>query len=360
MLPETVLVIIWMGVTAYAVFAGADFGAGIWDLLAGGPVQGRRPRGLLERSIGPVWEANHVWLIFVLVYLWTAFPEAFVSIMTTMYIPMMLVGLGIVLRGSAFAFRKWAPTTGEKAVLGSAFAGASLVTPFFLGTVAGGVASGRVPLGNAGGDPWTSWINPMSLLGGVLAVVSCAYMASVLVARDAERSGLKDLAFYFRKRALIAGIVAGAVALAGIVVIRYDAPTLYEGLKTPAGVAIVGLSALAGIASLVSIYQHKTQTSRVLAVLATAGILWGWAVGQYPWLLPDVLTIEDGVASDAVLTALLVAFVLAAMLAVPALLWLLTLTDRGVLDSDQPVHRGSTEALLVHLMAESIEGGSSD
>jgi cytochrome d ubiquinol oxidase subunit II len=358
MLTQTILAIIWVGITAYAVFAGADFGAGIWDLLAGGPTQGRRPRGLLERSIGPVWEANHVWLIFVLVYLWTAFPETFVSIMTTMYIPMMLAGLGIVFRGSAFAFRKWAPTTGEKAVLGTAFAGASLVTPFFLGTVAGGVASGRVPLGNAAGDPWTSWINPMSILGGVLAVVACAYLASVLVARDAERSGLADLESYFRSRALTAGVAAGVIALVGTAVVRYDAPTLYEGLTKPVGVAVVGLSALAGLASLVSIYRRKTQLSRVLAVMATAGILWGWAVGQYPWLLPDVLTIEEGAASDAVLIALLVAFVLAVALAVPALLWLFTLTDRGVLDADQPIYDGSSEALLVALMAQSTEGES--
>ena len=355
MLADTILIIIWVGVTAYAIFAGADFGAGIWDLIAGGPEKGRRPRGLLERSIGPVWEANHVWLIFVLVYLWTAFPTAFVSIMTTMYIPMMLAGLGIVFRGSAFAFRKWAPTVGGKAVLGSAFAGASLVTPFFLGTVAGGVASGRVPLGNAAGDPWTSWINPLSILGGVLAVVACAYVAAVLVARDAQRSGLDDLSEYFRLRALVAGIVAGVVALIGTFVVRVDAPTLYEGLTDAAGVAVVGLSALAGLASLVSIYLHRTRLSRVLAVTATAGILWGWAVGQFPWLLPDVLTIADGAASPAVLVALLIAFVAAGLIAVPALIWLFMLTDRGVLDADQPVHDGSTEAMLAVLIAEAAQ-----
>ena len=355
MLADTVLIIIWVGVTAYAIFAGADFGAGIWDLIAGGPEKGRRPRGLLERSIGPVWEANHVWLIFVLVYLWTAFPTAFVSIMTTMYIPMMLAGLGIVLRGSAFAFRKWAPTVGGKAVLGSVFAGASLVTPFFLGTVAGGVASGRVPLGNAAGDPWTSWINPLSILGGVLAVVICAYVAAVLVARDAHRSGLDDLSEYFRSRALAAGVVGGVVAFIGPFVVRADAPTLYEGLTSASGVVVVGLSVLAGLASLVSIYRHKTQLSRVLAVLATGGILWGWAVGQFPWLLPNVLTIEEGAASPAVLVALLLAFVAAALIAVPALVWLLMLTDRGVLDADQPVHDGSTEALLAVLLAEAAE-----
>jgi cytochrome d ubiquinol oxidase subunit II len=349
MLPQIVLAIIWLGVTAYAIFAGADFGAGIWDLFAGSPEKGKRPRALLERSIGPVWEANHVWLIFVLVYLWTAFPEAFVSIMTTLYIPMMFAGLGIVFRGSAFAFRKWAPTVTEQAALGTAFAGASVITPFFFGVVAGAVASGRVPLGNAQGDPWASWLTPMSLLAGVLAVVVCAYLAAVLVSRDAERARIPDLVSYFRVRSLAAGIAAGFVAFAGIFVVKADAPTLYEGLTRPSGIAVVLISAVAGILSLGAIYRSRTSISRVLAVTATVAILWGWAIGQYPWLLPDVLTIEEGAASTPVLVALLVAFAAAVVLAVPALLWLYVLTDRGALDTDRPIREGSSEALLERL-----------
>ena len=360
MLPNLVLTVIWFGVTAYAVFGGADFGAGIWDLIAGGPEKGKRPRDLLERSIGPVWEANHVWLIFVIVYLWTAFPEAFVSIMTTLYIPMMLAGIGIVFRGSAFAFRKWAPTVGERAVLGTAFAGASLLTPFFLGTVAGSVASGRVPLGNAAGDPWTSWLNPMSLLGGVFAIIACAYLAAVLVTRDAERSGAPDLAAYFRTRALVSGVVAGGVAVIGVFVIRMDAPTMYQGLSRPAGVSIVIMSVVAGLASLRAIQLRWTKVSRVLAVVVTSTILWGWAIGQYPWLLPEVLTIQDGAASSVVLVSLLIAFVAAALIAVPPLVWLLSMTDRGILDVAQPVDAGSSQALLDRLMADSREASNND
>ncbi|MCL1593968.1 MAG: cytochrome d ubiquinol oxidase subunit II [Actinomycetia bacterium] len=345
-LANTVLGVIWFGVIAYAIFGGADFGAGIWDLVAGGPEKGKHPRALLERSIGPVWEANHVWLIFVLVFLWTGFPDAFVSIMTTLYIPMMLAGIGIVLRGSAFAFRKWAPTLGGRQALGAAFAGASVVTPFFLGTVAGGVASGRVPPGNAAGDAWTSWINPTSILGGVLAVVVCAYVAAVLVSRDADRSELGDLAEYFRVRALVAGMAAGVLALVGAFVIRSDAPTLYDGLSRSYGLVIVAISGIAGVASLAAIYFRKRRMARVGAVAATVTILWGWAVGQYPWLLPEYLTIEQGAAADVVLVALLVAFVAAAAIAVPALIWLLTLTDRGTLDATSPTLAGSSEALL--------------
>ncbi len=348
-LANVVLAVIWVGVVAYAIFGGADFGAGMWDLIAGDAHRGHHRRALLERSIGPVWEANHVWLIFILVYLWTGFPTAFVSIMTTLYIPLTIAGIGIVLRGSSFAFRKWAPTLAGRRALGATFAGASVLTPFFLGTVAGGVASGRIPLGNAAGDAWTSWLNPTSMLGGLLAVTTAAYVSAVLVARDAKRSGLMELSEYFRIRALVAGVVAGLAAFVGIFVIAADAPTLAAGLTRPYGLVIVGVSAITGIASLAAIYLRRARVSRVLAVAATSTILWGWAVGQYPWLLTDVLTIEDGAASDVVLTALLIAFVAAALIAVPSLIWLLTLTDRGVLDSDSPIREGSSDELLAEL-----------
>ena len=350
-LANAVLAVIWLGVIAYAVFGGADFGAGIWDLFAGDPERGKEPRALLERSIGPVWEANHVWLIFVLVYLWTGFPEAFVSIMTTLYIPMMLAGFGIVLRGSSFAFRKWASQLRYRRMFGIAFAASSLLTPFFLGTVAGGVASGRVPLGNAAGDPWTSWLNPTSMLGGTLAVVVSAYVASVLASRDAARSNRADLASYFRTRALASGVVAGVVAAVGIFVIRADAPVLFEGLTDTYGGVVALVSLATGVTSLLSVYVRRHQVARIAAVGATATILWGWALGQYPWLLPDVLTIEEGAAPDAVLVALLVAFVGAALLAVPGLIWLYTLTDKGALDTARPVRSDTSDALLQRLVA---------
>ena len=208
MLANTIAAIIWAGISTYALFGGADFGAGAWDLVAGGPEKGRRARALIEQAIGPVWEANHVWLIFVLVYLWTAFPEALVSIGTTMWIPLTLAALGIIFRGSGFAFRKWADTVGRQRFYGAGFAGASVLTPFFLGTVAGGVASGRVPLGNAAGDTLGSWLNPTSLLAGVMAVVATAFVAAVLITREADVDHDQVMTDYFRKRALGAGFVA--------------------------------------------------------------------------------------------------------------------------------------------------------
>src|SRR4051794_14779464 len=190
---NVVAVILFAAVTAYAVFGGADFGAGFWDLVAGGPQRGDRPREVIDHSIGPVWEANHVWLIFVFVVLWTSFPEAYASITLTLFVPLTIAAFGIVLRGASFAFRKTVLRTNQQRRYGAAFAASSVLVPFAMGTVVGAIASGRVPSGGAAGDPWSSWVNPTGLLGGVLAVVVAAYLASVYLIADADRLGHPDL-----------------------------------------------------------------------------------------------------------------------------------------------------------------------
>ena len=167
---------LFVGVLAYALFGGADFGSGFYDLTAGGTARGAELRTLVDHSIGPVWEANHVWLIYVLVTWWTAFPETFAAAMSTLILPMLLALLGIVLRGASFAFRKYAATLGQARLFGAVFAVSSVITPFFLGAVAGGLASGRVPA-TGRGDLWTSWLNPTSVFGGIIAVGTCAFLA---------------------------------------------------------------------------------------------------------------------------------------------------------------------------------------
>src|SRR6476619_1611981 len=213
---NAVAIVLFTAVTAYAVFGGADFGAGFWDLIAGGPARGERPRAVIAHSIGPVWEANHVWLIFTLVVLWTGFPEAFASITKTLYVPLSLAALGIVLRGASCAFRKEVDRTSSQRNFGAAFATSSVLVPYCMGAVAGAIASGHVPAGGKAGDPWSSWINPTSILGGVLAVTVCAYLAAVYMIWDAQRFGSPDMVEYFRRRAIATAIVAGGVALAGI------------------------------------------------------------------------------------------------------------------------------------------------
>jgi cytochrome d ubiquinol oxidase subunit II len=331
-LPELVLSIMFVGLIAYGLFGGADFGAGIWDLLAGGTRRGAPQRELIERSIAPVWEANHVWLIFVLVVLWTAFPGAFAAVVTTLYIPLTLAAFGMIARGAAFAFRKSITTLGMRRFLGAAFALSSLVTPFFLGAVVGGVASGRVPAGIAAGNVVTSWINPTSVLGGVLAVLVCAYLAAVFLCADAQREGAEDLADQFRRRALGTAVLTGLVGIAGLFVLRADAPRLFSGL-TGRAAPVVGLSVVAGLAALVLLMTRRYVPARAASALAVTAILVGWAVAQYPYLLIPELTIEEAAGGRATLVALLVALVGGTVILVPALVYLYVLFQRSPADA---------------------------
>src|SRR3954451_23933599 len=239
-----------LGIAAYGVLGSADFGAGFWDLTAGGASRGGRVRGMIQRSMAPVWEANHVWLIFVLVIVWTAFPRAFGSIFSTLYIPLFLAALGIIFRGTAFVLRGQAATIREARLLGGLFATSSVLIPFCFGAVLGGIASGRVGLGNATGDPWSSWLNPTSVLIGVLAVITGAYLAAVFLAGDSVRAEQPDLARAFRTRALIAGALSGGVAIGGLLVLRSDSRSLFDGLTSGGGLVMVIVSALAGALTL--------------------------------------------------------------------------------------------------------------
>jgi cytochrome bd ubiquinol oxidase subunit II len=328
---DAVAGVLWVGATLYAVFGGADFGAGFWSLLAGGGERGRRARGLIDWAIGPVWEANHVWLIFVLVVLWTSFSSAFAAIFSTLFIPLSLAALGIVLRGAGFAFHRLAPTARERRVSQALFGLSSLLTPFFMGTVVGAIASGRVPLGNAEGDPVTSWLNPVSLLTGALFVATGAYLAAVFLVSDSRRYGDPDLERYFSRRALAAALAAGALAVAGIFAYRADARYVYDGL-TSEGLPLVILSAVCGLAVLALLWRGERRGTRALAIGAVAAVIWGWGVAQFPYLLPETLTIEEGASASETLNSVLIVFGVAVVLVLPALGLLYVLSQRSVLE----------------------------
>jgi cytochrome d ubiquinol oxidase subunit II len=262
---DAVAVVLFLAVTAYAVLAGADFGAGFWDLVAGGADRGARPRALIDHSVGPVWEANHVWLIFALVVLWTAFPDAFASITLTLFVPLTLVALGIVLRGASFAFRKSLFRTSERRAFGAIFASSSVLVPYCMGAIAGAIASGRVPTGGEAGDPWTSWVNPTSIVGGILAVTVGAYLAAVYLIWDARRLADDSIVEYFRRRAVGAAVVAGVVAFAGIFVLRADSRYVFDGM-TARALPLVVLSTLCGIGSL-ALLRRRAQHHQCIALL---------------------------------------------------------------------------------------------
>lgn len=325
---DAVLVVMWVGLTAYALFGGADFGGGWWDLLAGGAERGAPQRMLIEHSIGPVWEANHVWLIFVLITLWTGFPPAFAAIMSTLYVPLTLAAFGVILRGSAFAFRKSVSEVSLKRLFGATFALSSVITPFFLGTVAGAVASGRVPPGTAHGDPVTSWLNPTSVLGGTMAVGVCAYLAAVYLCADARRDGEDDLAEAFRLRAIVTALVLGLLTIVGVVVLAADAPKLFDGL-TGRALPLIVVSGLAGAASVVLLARRDYTVARVTAAIAVTAVIWGWGVGQYPHLLEPSFTVDEAAADPAALRPLLVTMGVAGAIVGPSLALLFAMFQRA-------------------------------
>jgi cytochrome bd ubiquinol oxidase subunit II len=327
-LAVVVLGILIAGLTAYAVLGGADFGAGFWELESYRTRDGARLRSAIHRSVGPVWEANHVWLIFVLVVLWTAFPRGFASIMSTLSLPIFLAGIGIILRGSAFAFQPHVSAGRQSRVVSTLFGVSSVVTPFAMGAAIGGIASGRVPLGNAAGGRITSWLNPTSVLTGTLAVAFGAYLAAVYLAADAARWDEPELAERFRARAVIAGTIAGGAAMAGLLVVRSDAPVLWSGLTDDA-LPLIVVSALCGIATLALVAARRFGAARITGVGAVAPVIVGWAVAQRPDLLPGELSVTEAAAGRPTLIALLVGVGVGACVLVPSLVWLFRLTLRG-------------------------------
>ncbi|WP_374209826.1 cytochrome d ubiquinol oxidase subunit II [Glycomyces sp. TRM65418] len=327
---------LFAGVLFYAVLGGADFGSGFHDLTAGGARRGAEVRTLIDYSIGPVWEANHVWLIYVLVTWWTGFPETFAAAMTTLYVPLVLALVGIVLRGASFAFRKFSETLWQARLFGVVFAMSSVLAPFFLGTIAGSIASGRVPAGG-NGDPWSSWINPTSLFTGAISVGTCAFLAGTFLTADAARRGEAALAQRLRVRSLVVGAATGAVVFAALIPIEHDAPTLWEGLIGRAA-PVMALSALGGIATLVLLWRRRFGIARLTAVVAVAAVMAGWGIGQYPWVLVDEVTIAEAAGAPATMQGLLVAVGIAAVVVGPALAYLFYLTQSPQWNGESQEH----------------------
>jgi cytochrome d ubiquinol oxidase subunit II len=282
-----------------------------------------------------------VWLIFCLVVLWTAFSEAFASITLTLFVPLSIAALGIVFRGASFAFRKEVTRTSSQRNFGAAFAASSVIVPFCMGAVAGAIASGRVPAGGKAGDPWSSWVNPTSILGGVLAVTVCAYLAAVYMVWDARRLGHPGMVEYFRRRAVVAAIVTGIVALAGIAVLHDDAIYVFHGLTSRA-LPLVIISALCGLGSLALLLRSNHWGARVLAMGAVATVVLGWGVAQYPYILPTSMKLSAAAAPDPTLWSVVVVFVIAAIVILPSLGLLYYLDQRDLLEA--PVAPGTEPA----------------
>jgi cytochrome bd ubiquinol oxidase subunit II len=342
MLADTVAAVMILIVTAYVALAGADFGGGMWDLLAGSAAAGARPRDRIDRSITPVWESNHVWLIIALVVLWTGFPSVFAAIFTTLFVPLSVAGLGIVLRGSGFAFRAQVRSLRLQAATGGVFAFSSLLTPFFLGTVVGAVVTGRVR--GTSGDPIGSWVNATSMLTGALFVVTAAYLAAVYLAVDSEQSDEHDLRRYFTRRAIVAGVAAGVLAAVTMAVLRTTARPLFTELTSGRGLPFVVISVVTGVAVLVLLLFNIVAPVRPLAALAVAAVVWGWAVAQYPDVLPPGRTIASTAAPTGTMASLLVIVGVIVILIVPSFVLLFRLATSGQLAEGERPPLGAAPA----------------
>jgi cytochrome bd ubiquinol oxidase subunit II len=322
------LVFVLAGVALYTVLAGADFGAGIWQLLSGPGEHGERIREHAHESMGPVWEANHVWLIFVLTVTWTSYPVFFGSIASTLSVALFIAGLGIILRGASYALRSGAASGRETLMVDGAFSIASLLTPFALGCTAGAIAAERVPVGNAAGDEFSSWLSPVPLMVGALAVCFSVYMAAIFLAADEHRTGDREMADSFRIRALVAGAVAGAVSIAALIVVHADAHSLYTGLVHGGALATMIVSVVAGLITLGLVWARVFEPARVTGAIAVAAVIAAWAIARHPVLLPG-LTIAQAAASHDTLVTVVVAVVAGGVLLFPSLALLFTITFRG-------------------------------
>jgi len=344
-----VAAILFVVLAAYALFGGADFGGGIWDLLAGNARRGAAPRELIDESITPVWEGNHVWLVFVLVLLWTAFPPAFAAIMTAMFVPLALSLLGIVLRGVGFAFRHTAERLETQRFTGATFAAASFITPFFMGTVVGAVATGQVPVHPAG-NVLAAWTSATAILTGFLFVAACAYVSAVFLVLEARQRGHPELIRYFSLRATAAGVVTGALGGATFAELSSSSPYVYHRL-TGISLPLVAISIAAGIAVLGMLWLrwYHAVFLRATAAVAVATVIWGWGLAQYPYLFPTSLPLADGSAPTATMVSEFVVAALAVLLVVPGFAILYVLQQRGMLSAAES---DSAVRLAAHLEAD--------
>ncbi|HEV2911760.1 MAG TPA: cytochrome d ubiquinol oxidase subunit II [Pyrinomonadaceae bacterium] len=319
-----------VSLTFYALLGGADYGGGVWDLFARGP-RALKQRALIEEAIGPVWEANHVWLILVVVILFTGFPVAFAAIATALHIPLTLLLIGIVLRGSAFTFRTYDVKRDERERgWGRIFSIASIITPVLLGITLGGIASGSIRFEN-GIVPngfVRPWLAPFPLAVGFFALALFAFLAAVYLTLETRDTLLQE---DFRRRAIVAGVVVAALALAVFLLSGSGAPKVRAGLSASAWAVPLHLAtAISAIAAFAALWKRAYGLARVCAAAQVTLILWGWALAQFPYIVEPDITIQSAAAPPATLRLLLGALALGALLLFPSFYYLFRVFKGGL------------------------------
>lgn len=321
-----------VAVMAYAVLAGADFGGGVWDMFATGPRKAEQ-RDAIAHAMGPVWEANHVWLIFVIVMLFTAFPPAFAALSVGLFIPFHLVLLGIILRGAAFVFRAYSPQSSadlrpSRGVRrwGAVFGAASVITPVLLGMSLGAISAGnfRVIEGQVQIVGTLPWLAPIALAVGGLALAMCAYLAAVYLMNETSGALRED----FRRRALLAGTAVVGLSLLTLPLLYFEARHLWQGLISVRAAPVLVVGVASALLSGWALLRRWYRTARLATVVQIICLLAGWGLAQYPYLIYPDVTLTQAAAPDATLRFVLYTLPVGLALLLPSL-WLLFKVFKG-------------------------------
>jgi cytochrome d ubiquinol oxidase subunit II len=328
-LPNLIAAVLLFTITAYSTAGGADFGAGIWDLLAGNSERGREARRLIDHAMAPVWEVNNVWLVFAIVICWTGFPPLFYATFDRLYPLFALALIGLVLRGAFFAFRHIADSPRAHRTADLVFGLSSVLTPFFFAASLGAIASGRVPSGSV----LEASFSPMSVSFGLVSVAATAFTGASFLVGDARRYGATELIAYFRRRAVAAALVLIVVGTAALVTIAFQAPTLFKSMLAGPGLPFALTTMVVTPVVAFLLWRGIFRWYRVLTVAAVGSLVFAWGFAQSPYLLPGQLTIAQAIAPRSTQVLLLVVTFALVLVIVPAMGLLYYLDQRTALDS---------------------------
>ncbi len=309
--------VVLVGLIAYAMFGGADFGGGVWTALASGP-RARQQRDAIFRAMGPVWETNHVWLILIVVTLFTAFPSAFADLFTALFVPLVIILVGIAFRGAAFAFRHYGEITSLRLpATGAVFAIASVITPLAMGLALGAVAGGHIELrdGEVVSGLYKPWLHPFSLACGAIAVAMCAFLTASYMTTRTEGALQED----FRNRALTSSLALGAITALALPIAWWDAPDFWDRVQRPLPIVVMSLAVVIGVCSLAVLWRRIYALAPPVAAGTVAMVLAAWGAVQYPYLLLPDVKIEDAAAGHETLLFFLVALPIGAVILIPSL-----------------------------------------
>jgi cytochrome d ubiquinol oxidase subunit II len=336
-LPDILAAVLALSLNAYVLFGGADFGGGVWDLLASGPRR-ERQRDVIAHAIGPIWEANHVWLILAIVLTFTCFAPVYARLGIVLHIPLTLMLVGIVLRGSAFTFRTY-DTRGDTAQRhwGRVFASASVITPILLGVSIGAVASGRVKPVDSGTfvEQFVQpWLTPFAFSVGLLALALFAFLAAVFLTLETHDP---ELCEDFRRRALGAGVAVFFASALVLLLSHSAAPLVRMGLTaSPWALPLHLTTGVSAVVVLAALWYRRFRLARLAAALQVSLIFWGWALAQYPLLVPPDLTIARSAAPDSTLRLVLIALAVGGAVLLPSLWYLFQVFKTAPADPSAP------------------------